>query len=94
MTQEFQVRVSPEVASQEENIKQFIAREKGIDQRTIFHLRVLKRSIDARQRNIFVNLTVRVYINETPDDDAFRHTVYPDVSSAPRVVVVGAGPGG
>lgn len=94
MTQEYQIRVTPEVAAQEDRIRQYVAQEKGIDARTILHLRVLKRSIDARQRNIFVNLTVRVYINETPTDDAYRHTDYPDVSGAPRVIVVGAGPGG
>ena len=57
-------------------------------------MRTLKRSIDARHRDIFVNLKVRVYINEVPHDDAFVKTEYPDVSHAPRVIVVGAGPGG
>ena len=57
-------------------------------------MRVLKRSIDARQRTIFVNLKVRAYINEFPQDDQYVHTEYPDVSSRPRVIVVGEGPGG
>ena len=84
----------PQVAYNEENIKAFIAKDKGIDARTINHVRTLKRSIDARHRDIFVNLKVRVYINEVPHDDAFVKTEYPDVSHAPRVIVVGAGPGG
>ena len=54
----------------------------------------MKRSIDARQRTIFVNLKVRAYINEFPQDDQYVHTEYPDVSSRPRVIVVGEGPGG
>ena len=54
----------------------------------------MKRSIDARQRTIFVNLKVRAYINEMPQDDQYVHTEYPDVSSRPRVIVVGEGPGG
>ena len=54
----------------------------------------MKRSIDARQRTIFVNLKVRAYINEMPRDDQYVHTEYPDVSSRPRVIVVGEGPGG
>ena len=53
----------PEQASNEQNIKSFISKDKGLDARTIKAIRVLKRSIDARQRTIFVNLKVRVYIN-------------------------------
>ena len=94
MTQEFQIRMTPEVASSEENIKGYVAREKGLDARTVNCVRILKRSIDARQRQIFINLTLRVYINEMPQDDEYEHIVYPDVSSRPRVVVVGEGPGG
>ncbi len=94
MTQEFQIRVTPEVASSEENIKGYVAREKGLDARTVNCVRILKRSIDARQRQIFINLTLRVYINEMPQDDEYEHIVYPDVSSRPRVIVVGEGPGG
>lgn len=41
-----------------------------------------------------MNLKVRAYINEMPQDDQYVHTEYPDVSSRPRVIVVGEGPGG
>jgi uncharacterized FAD-dependent dehydrogenase len=94
MIQEFQIRVTPQVAHTTENIIRYIAKEKSIDVRTIHQARVLKRSIDARQRNIIVNLTVRVYINEIPQDDAYTPTHYPDVSDKPRVIVIGEGPGG
>ena len=47
MTQEYQIRVLPQVAYTEENIKQYIAEEKGLDVRTLYQVRVLKRSIDA-----------------------------------------------
>ena len=94
MTQEYQVRVSPQVASQEEQIKRYIAEEYGFDVRTVTGVRILKRSIDARQRMIFVNLKVRVYVNEMPADDAYVHTDYPNVEGRQQVIVVGAGPGG
>ena len=58
------------------------------------HVRVLKRSIDARQRTIYVNLKVRVYINEMPEDEAYIPTYYPDVSDKPHAIVVGEGPAG
>ena len=94
MIQEYQIRILPEQAASEEGIKRYLAKEKGLDVRTLNQVRVLKRSIDARQRTIFVNLKVRAYINEFPQDDQYIHTEYPDVSSRPRAIVVGEGPGG
>ena len=94
MIQEYQIRILPEQAASEEGIKRYLAKEKGLDVRTLNQVRVLKRSIDARQRTIFVNLKVRAYINEFPQDDQYIHTEYPDVSKGPRVIVVGEGPGG
>ena len=94
MTQEYQIRVLPQVAYTEENIKQYIAEEKGLDVRTLYQVRVLKRSIDARQRQIFVNLKVRAYINEFPQEEEFVRTDYPNVERGKPVIVVGEGPGG
>lgn len=94
MIQEFQIRTLPEQAVNEQSLKQFIGREKGLDIRTINALRILKRSIDARQRTIYINLTVRLYINEVPQDEEFTRTTYNKVEGKPQVIVVGAGPGG
>ena len=94
MIEEYQIRILPEQAASEEGIKRYLCKEKVIDVRTLNQVRVLKRSIDARQRTIYVNLKVRAYINEFAQDDQYIHTEYPDVSSRPRVVVVGEGPGG
>nr|WP_294837655.1 FAD-binding protein [Prevotella sp.] len=94
MIEEYQIRILQEQAASEEGIKRYLSKEKGIDVRTLNQVRVLKRSIDARQRTIYVNLKVRAYINEFAQDDQYIHTEYPDVSSRPRVVVVGEGPGG
>ena len=94
MIQEFQIRVLPEVAASEKAIKHFLLEEKGLAAGAVKAVRVLKRSIDARQRTIYVNLKVRVYVNELPDDDEFTRTDYPNVEGKPQAVVVGAGPGG
>ncbi len=94
MIKEYQIRVRPEVAAQEDRIKAYLADEDGLDARTINGIRILKRSIDARQRQIFVNLKVRAYVNEMPTDDVYQHTEYPNVEGKPQVIVVGAGPGG
>ena len=84
----------PEVAADTVLLRQYVADEKGLALSALKGIRVLKRSIDARQRTIFVNLKVRLYINEQPSDDEYEHTDYPDVSDKPQVIVVGAGPGG
>jgi uncharacterized FAD-dependent dehydrogenase len=94
MTNEYQIRVLPQVAANEQNLKAWLADEYGFDVRTCHGVRILKRSIDARQRTIFVNLKVRVYINEQPQDDEYQRVEYHDVSDRPQVIVVGAGPGG
>lgn len=94
MIHEYQIRVLPSQAASEQTIKDYIAHDRGIDIRTINGVRVLRRSIDARQRTVFVNLSVRVYVNEMPQDDVYRHTDYHDVSEGRQVIVVGEGPGG
>ena len=94
MIQEYQVRVLPPVAANEQSLRSWLADEYGFDVRTVTSVRILRRSIDARQRTIFVNLKVRVYINEQPQDDEYVPVDYPDVSDKPQVIVVGAGPGG
>lgn len=92
MTNEYQIRVLPEIAADIERIKGYLFEEKGLS--GINAIRILKRSIDARQRTIFVNLTLRVYVNEQPEELAYTPVEYHDVAEKPQVVVVGAGPGG
>lgn len=94
MIQEYQLRILPEIAAQEQTLKAYLGKEQGINPKEITAIRVLKRSIDARQRILYVNLKVRVYINEVPTDDEYTHTLYNKVEGRPQVIVVGAGPGG
>lgn len=94
MIRELQLRITPKEAYNEQSIRRYVAREQGWDERTICGVRTLRRSIDARQREVLVNLTVRVYINEEPEADIFEPVAYHDVSDRPQVIVVGAGPGG
>ena len=55
MIQEYQLRVLPEIAANEQRLKKYLSEEKGINPHTINATRILKRSIDARQRTVFVN---------------------------------------
>lgn len=94
MIQEYQIRVLPHQAANEQSLLTFLQNEKGVKASEVTHLRVLKRSIDARQRVVMVNLKVRVYLNEQPQDDEFIRIDYPCVEGKPSAIVVGAGPGG
>lgn len=94
MISEYQIRVLPRIAADNNEIKKFIAEEKGISLKSISAIRILKRSIDARQRTIFVNLKVRVYINEQPAAQEYEPIQYQDVSKEQHVIVVGEGPAG
>lgn len=94
MKQEILLRLTPKEASHEKYYKPVAARQLGIKPEALTAVRVLKRSIDARQKQVFVQLTVEAYANETaplPESPRFE---YPFVGNAAPVVVVGAGPGG
>lgn len=91
MVNELNLRILPQQAYNEQSIIAYLRQEKGINAQAI---RVVRRSIDARQRTIYVNLTVRAYVDEEPPLMDFEPYVYNDVSDRPSVVIVGAGPGG
>ena len=94
MLRQLNLRVQPHVAADEQKLIRTAASELAIDARTICGLRIRRRSIDARQRQIYINLSLDLFINEMPPRLDFEPIDYPDVSRAPRVIVVGAGPGG
>ena len=78
-----------------QQIKLHIANTNGLKTKDIKSLRILKRSIDARQRQIYVNLTVKVWINEEPSSEPFYERIqYKPVTSEHYAIVVGAGPAG
>ena len=88
------LRVYPSVAAQDAELRKYIARELGVNPKSVTAVKVRKRSIDARQRTIYVNLTVDAYINEQAPELDFTPIGYPNVEGAAPVIVVGAGPGG
>ncbi len=94
MIKELQLRILPKVAAESSLLRSYIADEYAIRKDSIKGIRILKRSIDARQRQVFVNLKVRIYINEEPADDEFISIDYKPVSGKRQAVVVGAGPAG
>ncbi|WP_099465469.1 NAD(P)/FAD-dependent oxidoreductase [Parabacteroides provencensis] len=94
MVTELQLRLLPEETANEQALKLVAAREMGETAENIRAVRVLKRSIDARQRIIYVNVKLRVFINELPEESEYQSVEYKDVTDRKNVIVVGAGPGG
>lgn len=93
--EKIQLRLSPEAAATPAKLSAEVARVLGISPARIARVDILRRSIDARQRRVMVNLTVGVHIDNI-DKDWRRYDPidYPDVKDCPPVVVVGAGPAG
>ena len=94
MQPELQLRVLPEIAGQPHLLQDFIAKKEGISSNEIRHIEILKHSIDARQKQVYINLKVRVFVNEDFEEEPTRKPDYPDVSNAEEVLIIGAGPAG
>ncbi|MBR3608480.1 MAG: FAD-binding protein [Bacteroidales bacterium] len=94
MVRDIDIRVIPKIAATESELKLYIERETGINAKSIDCIRILKRSIDARKPTIYINLRVRVFCGETPQNEAFERREYGDVSKCKSAIVVGAGPAG
>ncbi len=93
MPQKITLVLSPKQAADCELYTSVAARKLGIDRSDVALVRVIKRSIDARQRAAKVNLTLEIYEDHEPEPDPI-HFEHGDVSKATEVVVIGAGPAG
>ena len=91
MTKDLQLRLLPEEAANDDTLRAVVERETGDAPRA---LRILKRSIDARQRTVYVNVTLRAFFDEEATEPLFPDVELRDVSGRPAAIVVGAGPGG
>lgn len=94
MPQTLTLRTTPDVAYNPQTLQRYVARELSVRPSDITEVRIRRRSIDARQRNIFVNLTVDAYLGDEDPTPDFTPIGYPDVTGRPAAIVVGAGPGG
>ena len=96
MTENIDIRVTPEVAYVPLRLQTAVSTRLGIDVNRIRHIAVVRRSIDARQRTVYVNLSLKVYVDTPPHSGelAVVPKSYPDVSGSPQIIVVGAGPAG
>ncbi|QSW87516.1 FAD-binding protein [Flavobacterium endoglycinae] len=95
MPRELLLQVTPEIAANDVLLKDYLSKQIKVSPNEIQHVSILKRSIDARQKAIKINLKVVIYLKGEPfQETKLELPNYKDVSSAREVIVVGAGPAG
>lgn len=94
MRREIEIQLNPAEAYDPEKWKHVVSKVLGIPKGRIYHVRPIKRSIDARGRVMF-RLKVEVFIGEhMPLSEKIMPTALPDVGKKKPVIIVGAGPAG
>ncbi len=95
MPKEFQFQVSPEAAANEELLAQQVAKNLKISPKDIQKVVVLKRSFDARQKSVKVNVKGNAFlVDENYIPAKIELPDYPNVTNKQEIIVVGAGPAG
>jgi len=94
MIKQVLINLTPAAASDDASVRKISASLAGIDQADISEIRVVKRSVDARKKNIRVNLTVDVFYGETSQNETLTPFNIKNVSGKTEVIIVGAGPAG
>ncbi|KOY85298.1 FAD-binding protein [bacterium 336/3] len=92
MKQTLDFVVSPEIGFDTDNLHQFLKEKLQISDHAF--IRLERRSIDARSKQVKVNIKVSIYENEQAEPLGNFEKNYQDVSKKPQVIVVGAGPAG
>ena len=95
MPKELLLQVTPEIASNDSLLKDYLAKQIKVSANDIQHISILKRSIDARQKAIKFNLKVHIYLQgESFTKQKFELPEYKNVTNSQEVIVIGAGPAG
>jgi len=94
MIKNFQLRTSPEIAAKQDLLLKEVAKQSRVPLLDITHVEIIKRSIDARQKTVKINLQVDIYINENFKKEEVELPNYPEVSKEKPVYIIGAGPAG
>jgi len=95
MQQQYSFKLLPSEAANDAAVKEFISKTSGYKPETITGWNVLKRSIDARSKTVWTNLTVQAFINEPFEKRKLIHFDFKDVSKASKsTIIIGAGPAG
>lgn len=94
MPKEIQFQTSPEIAATKDLLKTEVAHQLGVSESDIRHVEIKKRSIDARQRDVKINLQITVYLFEEFSEKHIDLPAYGNVGNAKETIIIGAGPAG
>jgi uncharacterized FAD-dependent dehydrogenase len=95
MQKTFSFKLLPSEASNDTVLKKYIAEAAAVKPTSVSGYNFQKRSIDARQKQPWINLSVLAFINEPWQKRVLTPIQYPDVHhAASKVTVIGAGPAG
>jgi uncharacterized FAD-dependent dehydrogenase len=94
MRQEIQLIVTPELASNDSQIKTTLANKIGISSDRITHIKILKKSIDSRTLHVKIIFNIEVFWDETPTLESIQTINYPQVNDNKTAIIIGAGPAG
>ncbi len=95
MFQERQLQVSPEIAANQQLLKDYLSKQLKVAAKEIQHISILKRSIDARQKAVKINLKVKVFLQgELCIEQPIQLPDYKNIANSQEVIIVGAGPAG
>lgn len=94
MKKDVNISLSPEDAANDEIVRKRLAQTLSVDSTEITAFYITRRSVDARGRNLKMNLGVQVYVGEEPSVEAPLNYNYQNVQDRPSVIIVGAGPAG
>ena len=94
MKKELNIAVSPAQASDQSKLKIVVAENLKVESDRIHSIVIRRRSIDARNSNIRINLGLNVFVDEPMPVTPKPSFAYPDVSKCPPVLIIGAGPAG
>jgi uncharacterized protein len=95
MPKEILFQVQPHIAANQNLLHNYLSKHLKTDAADIKHITILKRSVDARQKTIKINLKVNVYFqDEVLFENKIELPLYKDVSNAQEIIVIGAGPAG
>ena len=94
MYQEIQISVRPSESGDESVLRFLAARKMGLDVRRIQRIDTVRRSIDARRREVVLNLVIGVHVDRIESPEPVFIPAYKEVDQGKAVVIVGAGPAG
>lgn len=94
MKKQISLVIPPEIAFEKERFDEYVRKQLALQEVENLHVRQVRRSIDARSKQIKVNVNAEVFIDEFPASRVTYQRNYPDVRHAPQAIIIGAGPAG